>query len=106
MIGKIILFYVLLQILMGAIMAVFPRDEGMRVNIGLASFTSKPKSAGDYFFNGLVILLAGGALYMEHINDRIQKKHWAVRIGTRLAVLSIALVLAFILAIVVSLING
>lgn len=106
MIGGIILFIVILQIITAAIMAVFPRDEGMRNNIGLTSFTPQPKSVGDYIFNGLVFLLAGGAFYMEYINDRIAHQYWAVRIGIRIAVLTIALVAAFILAIIISLFKG
>lgn len=102
MFGTIIICFLVLHIIMAAIMAVFARDEGMRNTIGFQAYTPEPKSAGDYIFNGLFFLLAGGAYYMESINERIAQKFWLVRIGIRIAVLSIAIIVVFILAIIFS----
>ncbi|ANY71344.1 hypothetical protein BBD41_01400 [Paenibacillus ihbetae] len=105
MVGTIIICFLVLHIIMAAIMAVFPRDEGMRNTIGFQAYTPEPKSAGDYIFNGLFFLLAAGAYYMESINERIAKKYWLARIGIRIAVLSVAVVVVFILALIGSVIN-
>lgn len=102
MVGTIIICFLVLHIIMAAIMAVFARDESMRNTIGFQAYTPEPKSAGDYIFNVLFFLLAGGAYYMESINERIAQKFWLVRIGIRIAVLSIAIIVAFILAIIFS----
>lgn len=102
MVGTIIICFLVLHIIMAAIMAVFPRDEGMRNNIGFQAYTPEPKSAGDYIFNVLFFLLAGGAYYMESINERIAKKYWLARIGIRIGVLIIAILVIFILALVFS----
>lgn len=105
MVGWIIVGFLILHLVMAAIMAVFPRDESMRNTIGLQAYTSKPKSAGDYIFNWLVFLIAGGAFYMERINERIAPKKWFVRIGIRIGVLAIAVIVIFILAIIMELID-
>ncbi|MBX4148329.1 MULTISPECIES: hypothetical protein [Paenibacillus] len=102
MVGTIIICFLVLHIIMAAIMAVFARDESMRNTIGFQAYTSEPKTAGDYIFNLLFFLLAGGAYYMESINERIAQKFWLVRIGIRIAVLSIAIIVVFILAIIFS----
>ncbi len=102
MVGTIVICFLVLHIIVAAIMAVFPRDEAMRNTIGLQAYTPKPKSFWDYMFNGLVFLIAGGALYMEHINCRIAQKFWLVRIGIRIMVLIAAIIVAFILAFVFS----
>lgn len=102
MVGTIIICFLVLHIIMAAIMAVFARDESMRNTIGFQAYTSEPKTAGDYIFNVLFLLLAGGAYYMESINERIAQKFWLVRIGIRIAVLSIAIIVVFILAIIFS----
>ncbi|MGC6587855.1 hypothetical protein ACPV3A_23270 [Paenibacillus sp. Dod16] len=102
MVGTIIICFLVLHIIMAAIMAVFARDESMRNTIGFQAYTSEPKTAGDYIFNVLFFLLAGGAYYMESINERIAQKFWLVRIGIRIAVLSIAIIVVFILAIIFS----
>ncbi|WP_339217523.1 hypothetical protein [Paenibacillus sp. FSL W7-1332] len=102
MVGTIIICFLVLHIIMAAIMAVFARDESMRNTIGFQAYTSEPKTAGDYTFNLLFFLLAGGAYYMESINERIAQKFWLVRIGIRIAVLSIAIIVVFILAIILS----
>lgn len=102
MVGTIIICFLVLHIIMAAIMAVIPGDEGMRNTIGLQAYTPKPKSFWDYMFNVLVFLIAGGALYMERINDRIAQKFWLVRIGIRIMVLVIAIISAFILALIFS----
>lgn len=46
---EIVLAYVVLQIVMALLMAVFPRDEVMRNKTGISSFTERPKTVGDYF---------------------------------------------------------
>ncbi|WP_435922143.1 hypothetical protein [Paenibacillus sp. DYY-L-2] len=74
----------------------------MRSKTGIASYTPSPKSAGDYIFNGLVLLLAGGALFMEYINESIEKKPWLTRVGIRLAVLSSSVALILFLTIMVA----
>lgn len=89
-----ILAYVSLHIVMAVIMAVFPGDEGMRSKTGISSFTPRPATVGDYFFNGLVLLLSGGGLAMERINKKIEKKRWWQRIGIRSAVILSAILLA------------
>lgn len=99
---KVVFAYVALQIVVAVIMAIFPRDEGMRSKTGITSFTPKPESAGDYFFNGLVFLLSGGGLFMEHINDRIVKKSWLERVGIRSAIIFIVIAITFIAAVFVS----
>lgn len=99
---EIVLGFLGLQVLMAAIMAFFPRDEGMRSKTGIASYTPSPKSVGEYIFNGLVLLLAGGGLFMEYINEGIEKKPWLARVGIRLAVLSSSISLALFLAIMVA----
>lgn len=99
---EIVLGFLGLQVLMAAIMAFFPGDEGMRSKTGIASYTPSPKSAGDYIFNGLVLLLAGGALFMEFINESIEKKPWLTRVGIRLAVLSSSVALILFLTIMVA----
>lgn len=102
MVGTIIICFLVLHIIMAAIMAVFARDEGMRNTIGFQAYTPEPKTTGDYIFNVLFFLLAGGAYYMESINERIVQKYWLVRIGIRIAVLSIAIIVVFILAVIFS----
>lgn len=93
-------YFYLLQILMAAIMAVFPRDEVMRSKTGIASYTPNPRTFGDYFFNGLVLLMAGGALYMERVNERIVRKPWWFRIGIRCAILLLGILAAFVMALI------
>lgn len=99
---EIVLGFLGLQVLMATIMAFFPGDEGMRSKTGIASYTPSPKSAGDYIFNGLVLLLAGGGLFMEYINEGIEKKPWLARVGIRLAVLSTSIALILLLSIMVA----
>ncbi|CAM3688388.1 hypothetical protein [Marinicrinis lubricantis] len=99
---EILLAFLTLQFVMALIMAVFPRDEVMRSKTGISSFTPKPKSIGDYVFNGLVLFISGGALFMEYINDRIVKKPWLMRVGIRIMILLGALFLAFIFAALIS----
>lgn len=96
-------YFYLLQILMAAIMAVFPRDVGMRSKTGIASYTPNPRSFGDYFFNGLVLLIAGGALYMERVNERVVGKPWWLRIIIRCGVLLLGIKVAFVMALIYAL---
>jgi len=98
---EIVLAYVVLQIVMALLMAVFPRDEVMRNKTGISSFTERPKTVGEYFFNGLVVLIAGGALAMEYINKRIVKRPWWWRIGTRFIVLLGVIALIFISSVLI-----
>lgn len=95
---EITLAVVTLHIVMAVLMAVFPRDEVMRNKIGISSYTSKPATVGDYFFNGLVLLIAGGGLAMEYINRKIVKRRWWWRIGIRLVVIVGAVTLVFIVS--------
>lgn len=90
-----------LHLLMAGIMALFPRDEGMRSRTGIASYTPEPQTAGDRFFNGLVWIMAGGGLLMERLNERIARKPWYVRIAIRVTTLAAAAVLALFLIILV-----
>lgn len=93
---EIVLAYVVLQIVMALLMAVFPRDEVMRNKTGISSFTERPETVGDYFFNGLVVLIAGGALAMEYINAKIVKRPWWSRIGIRVSFILGVIILVFI----------
>jgi len=93
---EIVLAFVALHIMVAAIMAVFPRDEVMRSKTGISSYTPAPMTVGDYFFNGLVLLLSGGGLFMEYINEKITKRRWWWRVGIRSAVILGAIVIAFI----------
>jgi|GEM_PF-976173 hypothetical protein len=97
---EIVAVYAALQIVMAVIMSVFPGDEGMRSKTGIASYTPKPKTAGDYLFNGLVLLLSGGGLLMESVNRRIARKPWAQRVGIRFAIILLAFLLAFVAAVI------
>ncbi|WP_334073848.1 hypothetical protein [Paenibacillus sp. A14] len=60
----------------------------------------------DYFFNGLVFLIAGGALYMERVNERIVRKPWWLRIGTRCAILMLGILAAFVMPLIYALFQG
>ncbi|GIO86355.1 hypothetical protein J25TS5_32870 [Paenibacillus faecis] len=96
-------YFYLLQILMAAIMAVFPRNEVMRSKTGIASYTPNPRTFGDYFFNGWVLLIAGGALYMERVNEWIVWKPWWFRIIIRCGVLLLGIMAAFVMALIYAL---